>query len=63
MPKKNDSLHLYRSTLVYIVAVFLIAVGFASYLFIDMFEFSSLLVTVGVVLLPLAYSLGRRKAK
>lgn len=62
MLKKSSSRYLYRSTLVYIVAVFLIVIGLASYLFIDAFEISSLAVTLGVVLLPLAYNLSHRKA-
>lgn len=61
MPKKSNSPHLYRSTLVYIVAVFLIVIGLASHLFVDAFEISSLVVTLGVVLLPLAYNLSKRK--
>lgn len=57
---KTTSQNLYRSTVVYIVAVFLMAAGFALYLFIDIFELSSALVTLGVLLLPVAYTLRGR---
>lgn len=61
MPSKSKLSKKYVATLLYIVAVALIAIGFVSLLFVPIVPVSWALIVIGIVLLPLVSYVKRSK--